>query len=210
MARSRVARRCQNFLKEEHSIGVQQSMEEVQSGSLYADSSPRQSRVKEIIYIDSEEKLIEVFGMPNWKTDAPHLKTINFSDVEALQDFLAILKAMTPGEQEAYKKENGLIDWHGIDVWVELIHIIEAELEYQRSKAQEAIDKIMAMQKTFIRETIELALERIQRDDRAVMCPVGNGRPSSKGMRGFDSDSLCQILKGLDDEEGTCKDPEAA
>ena len=191
MARSRVARRCQNFLKEEHSIGVQQSMEEVQSGSLYADSSPRQSRVKEIIYIDSEEKLIEVFGMPNWKTDAPHLKTINFSDVEALQDFLAILKAM-------------------IDVWVELIHIIEAELEYQRSKAQEAIDKIMAMQKTFIRETIELALERIQRDDRAVMCPVGSGRPSSKGMRGFDSDSLCQILKGLDDEEGTCKDPEAA
>lgn len=134
----------------------------------------------------------------------PDCLTLDFQSIVAMNQAIMILEEMPPDEREEYKAANGLAA-------NELIQILKMERDHQIEKLRELEAQRLEIAKNFALEKAELLKHNIQRDDRVVMYPVGSGRSSSKEMRGFDPDSLCQILKkkGCIDEERTRKAIEA-
>ena len=61
-----------------------------------------------------------------------------------------------------------------------------------RAAVEEKVAENVEEFRAAVKQRLEQMKQVLQRDDRVVMCPVGSGRPSLNGMRGFDSDSLCQ------------------
>lgn len=102
---------------------------------------------------------------------------------------------MTEKERCAYAEDEGISLWtlqvfHDILLTeIERLKAIQVQLEIEKD-AQVHVGLEQELQR------MRLAKEFMQRDDRVVMCPVGSGWPSSKGMRGFESDFLCQIVTG--------------
>lgn len=119
------------------------------------------------------------------------VRTFEFGSLNECLDLVEMLTSMTNEKRTRYIEDNKISE-ATLQV---LIEIIKTETErLERIKSQLEIEKDAVLRAKLERELqrMRLAKELLQRDDREVMCSVGSGWPSPKGMQEFDSPSLCQ------------------